>query len=128
MPLLRKSTTRTIAYRRVFGGNTETITLYKRGDDQQQGTVVTYKLFNCRRSLVTKSGETIQGDMSSQHRTVWHIPRSELDRVGIAYLNPIDLIREKNGDIWQPESTTVITVKLFDNEIDLSCLRLDQNP
>jgi len=83
---------------------------------------------NCRRSLITKTGEPIQNGMLSEHRTVWHIPRIVLDQVGVRYLNPADRIVDKEGRYWQPESTTVITEKLFSLHIDLECLRIDPPP
>jgi hypothetical protein len=122
MPL-RRGNTRTF-HRTLFGGILETITLMKRGDDQQQGTVVSYVLFQCRRGLITKTGETLAGDMVSSHRTIWHIPRIELDRIGISYLNPLDQIVDSQGRTWQPESTTEIVDKLFENHLDVQCLRV----
>lgn len=125
MPL-NKRNTRSFT-RRVYGGKLESVILYKRNDDQQQGTVTTYKLFRCRVGKITKSGETIQNEMTSNHRARWHIPLSELRRVGIAYLNPADRIKQiKSGRIWQPESTTLIEQKLFENEVDVDCLLRNQ--
>lgn len=127
MPL-RRNNTRTF-HKNLFAGQMETILLFKRNDDLKQGTVTTYKIFNCRRSQITKTEETLQGDMIADHRCTWHIPRSELDRVGIQYLSPLDrikqIIEEEKDRWWQPESTTIITVKLFGNHIDLECLRVD---
>lgn len=127
MPLRRNNTRR--FSRKTYAGITEKVRILKRNDNQQQGTVTTYILFRCRRSQIAKTGETIQGDMVSDHTTVWHIPRTELERVGINYLNPLDRIEQLQGREagwwWQPEATTVIDVKLFGNEIDLACLRVD---
>lgn len=103
----------------------ETVTLLKRGDDQQAGTVTNYLLFDCRRSLITLTQEPLQGDMMANHRTIWHIPRIELDRVGVAHLHPIDRIVDQQNRYWQPESTTEVADKLFENHIDLQCLRVD---
>ncbi len=118
--------------RTVFAGMLETVTLLKRGDDQRQGVVRAIKLFQCRRSMIHKTGETLQGDMLVSHRCVWHIPRQELKRVGVAYLNPLDriiqtrpLVAVETGWYWQPEATTMIDEKLFNNEIDLHCVRID---
>lgn len=116
-----KSTNRT-----VYGGNTHTVFLYKRGNDQKQGTVVQIRLFRCRRSMMTRTGEPLQDEMTSNHRTVWHIPGSELKRVGVHFLSSADRIFwPKKGEWWQPESDTIITAKLFGNEIDVDCLRCD---
>jgi len=110
-------------------GWTESVRLHKRGADQKQGTVATFLLRDCRRGQITKTGETIQADMDSNHSCTWHIPKSELTRVGIAYLSPLDIIEQiegpERGFYWQAEGTTNITVKLGGNEIDLDCLRVD---
>ena len=111
--------------RTLFAGIYETITLLKRGDDQQEGTVVSYVVYQCRRSLYTKSGEAIQGAMPVVERAVWHIPRREMDRIGVAYLNVLDRIVDGKGRYWQPESGTEIIVKLCEVEVDLQCLRID---
>ncbi len=120
MPL-NKRNTRTV-HRTCFAGITETVTLLKRNDDQQQGTVRSIKLFRCRKGQIAKTGESILGDMAASHTATWHIPRSQLDLVGVAYLNSLDRIVDKQGRTWQPESTTGIDVKLFENEVDLACL------
>lgn len=123
MPM-NKRNTRDVA-RTVYCGMTETVTLLKRGNDQKQGTVTAYRLFRCRKSLVTKTAETIAGEESANHRTIWHIPLNQLELIGIKYLNVLDRIVDKSGAYWQPEATTVITTKLLGNEIDLECLRVD---
>ena len=115
-------------------GMLQTITLLKRGDDQQEGTVTSIVLFQCRRSAIHKTGEAIAGDMLSNHRTVFHIPRIELDRVGIQYITPLDRIVErwKNSPpstrTWQPEATTMIDVKLMETHLCLACLLLKSDP
>lgn len=127
MPLNRANTR--VFHRATFAGQLETIRLLKRKDDQKQGIVTSFLLFNCRRSLITKSAETLQGDMVADHACVWHIPLIELERCGIQYLNSLDRIIQLDwpeaGRVWQPEATTVITVKMFGNELDLACLRVD---
>ncbi len=130
MPLSRENTKNFQC--KLFVGWLETIQLLKRNDDQQQGTVRAVSVFNCRRSIMTKTGQTIQHEMSSNHRCVWHIPKSELLRVGILYINNLDRIVQlgkgdpnEKGFVWQPESTENIEVKLGGNEIDLNCLRVD---
>lgn len=115
-------------HRFLYGGMLEKIRLLKRGDDQQQGTVTVYVLHECRRSSIPKGGQTLDGDMSVDHETVWHIPDSELQRVGINYLNPADrieqLVGKEKGNFWQPESTTTIEKKLFDTHSHVRCLLL----
>lgn len=103
---------------------TYTVTLLKRGNDQKQGTVVSLKLFHCRKSMVNRTGEPLQGQMTSSHRTVWHIPGTSLKQIGVAFISAADRIVD-GAEVWQPESDTEITEKMFNNEIDLSCLRCD---
>lgn len=112
-------------HRTLFAGWNETIILLKRGDDQKEGTVTSLRVFNCRHSIFTKSGEPLQGDMVSDHRVTWHLPKFELDRVGVNYISPIDRIVDSKGRYWQPESTTEIRVKLGEVHIDVDCLRAD---
>jgi hypothetical protein len=76
---------------------------------------------NCRRGQIVKTGQTLQGDMTSDHRAPWHIPRSELDRVGVQWLNPLDRIIDPDGNTWQPEGSTTMTEKLFKNYYVVDC-------
>lgn len=127
MPLRRNNTK--FFHRTLFAGQLETVRLLKRKDNQNQGVVTPYLLFQCRRSLITKTAETLQGDMIAGHACTWHIPFSELERVGVHYLNPLDRILQLDGmeagRVWQPEATTIITIKLFGNHFDIDCLRVD---
>ena len=112
-------------HRTLYAGMLEKITLLKRNDNQQQGTVRAITLYQCRRSMIFKKGQTIAGDELSDHRVTWHIPRVELDRVGVAFLNPLDIIKDNKNRYWQPESPTTITVKLFEVHVCVDCLRAD---
>lgn len=118
-------------YYRIYGGTgaLERIKVYKREDDQTQGTVTAHVLYNCRRSMNVKTGETIQGEMAADHTTTWHIPRTELERVGINYINSLDRIEQldgrEKGRRWQPESDTSITEKLWALEVHVDCKRCD---
>ena len=86
--------------------------------------------------MVFKTGETILGDMLADHHCVWHIPRTELDRVGIRYLNPLDRIEQledgaarEKGWTWQVESDTAgYTLKLFGNHYCCACKKVDPTP
>ena len=118
-------------HRKLYAGQLKSVDLLKRLDDQRQGTVTRYRLHSVRRGQITKTGEQLQGDMSSNHSTVWHIPRQELDRLGIDHLNPLDRIVEYVDDggkplqeprYWQPEATTVILEKLFEQMLNIDCL------
>lgn len=106
-------------------GMLQTITLLKRGDDQQQGTVVSHKLFRCRWWRYAKSGETIYQDAASGSRRRLSVPRIELDRVGVNHLNALDRFIDQEGRYWQPEATTSIVVQLLQNWIDIDCVRID---
>lgn len=113
-------------HRTLFSGMLERITLLKRNDDQQQGIVTAIVLFQSWHGQLWKTGETIQGEMASDHRATWHIPRIELDRVGVNYINALDRIQDFKGRIWQPEGTTRIGVKLIEVHVDVDCLLLNQ--
>lgn len=122
--LLNQQSTR-VFHRTLFGGMLETIELLKRGDDQKQGTVVSYIAHQCRRSLIVKTGEPIQGDMLSNHRATWHIPKIELERLGIATINPADRLVDSKKRYWQPEANMTTVVKLFENQFAIDCVRID---
>lgn len=123
MPLNRRN--QRVFHRTLFAGMNQTVTLLKRGDDLQQGTVTAYTLFQVRRSLISKTGEQIVGGTQSDHRCIWHIPRVEMDRVGVTYINSADRIVDQEGRYWQPEATTEIVDKLLELHLDLQCLRID---
>lgn len=114
-----------VFHRTLYAGQLVTVTLLKRNDDLQQGTVRKITLHQCRQSRETKSGQTIQQDVTAGKTTVWHIPRVELDRVGVAYLSALDRIIGDNGAYWQPEAPNRIEVKLFRNMINLDCVSID---
>lgn len=134
--VLRKYNTRT-SYRYMIGAIAKPIKLLKRNDDQQQGIVRAVIVWDCRRSDITKTGQTLAGDMVSNHRASWLIPVVQLARVGVNYLNPLDRIVEYLDDgrvpllqprWWQPEADTNIDGKLFENWYQVFCLRVDPNP
>ncbi len=129
MPGISPLTTRDF-HRRLYAGMLQTITILKRDNDQQQGTVRRVSVANCRQSMVFKDGEPIQGDMTSNHRCVWHLSKIDLDAAGVTYINAADRIDNTNAPfgvpgIWQPESGTEVIVKLFGNHVCVSCLRVD---
>ncbi len=120
-------TSQKVFHRYLFAGMNETLTLLKRLPDQQSGTVTSYLLFDCRRSVIHKAGEPIQGDMSSRHYTVWHIPIIEMERIGVSYIGPLDRIVNFEGT-WQPESGQDISTKLIAQHIDVACLMVAPSP
>ncbi len=125
-----------VFHRPLFGGQLVSVIILKREDDQKEGTVRSIRVFQCRRSALYRTGEPIQGEMGVDHRTVWHIPKVEMKRVGINYFNPVDRIVEDRDQFnqplhpsawhwWQPEAPTMITTKLFNNMVNIDCLRID---
>lgn len=117
-------------HRTLYAGMLMTVTLLKRNNDQQQGTVRSVSLFEVRQGMVFKDGEPIQGDMTSNHRCVFHIPKIALDAAGVAYINAADRIDNRGASfgvpgVWEVESTTEEVVKLFGNHICCHCLRVD---
>jgi hypothetical protein len=111
----------------------KTIQLLKRNDDQAEGTVTSYILWEVRRGQIFKTDEPILHDMSASYRTTFHIPRITLEYVGVTYINALDRIVELSDQrvvlrIWQPEATTQITEKLFENHYCVDCLLLQGNP
>lgn len=112
-------------HRWLFSGRTEKVKLLKRKDNQQQGTVTEYALYECRWAGITKQGETIQQDIQVGHRRILHVPVSELERIGVEYINPADRFVDKENRYWQPESDDTIFVKMFGNHLDIPCQRID---
>jgi hypothetical protein len=126
MPMTRENTRH--FHKHLYGpGILETVTLLKRRNDQDSSTVTAYELRDCRQSRSTKHGNAIQGGMSADHFTVWHIPGIELERIGISIheINVLDRIVDNKGFHWQPEHDQVITVKMLGNHSCLSCIRVD---
>jgi hypothetical protein len=101
------------------------VKLLKRGPDQQQGTVVAHILFNCRRSAITRKGQTLDGKLSSANSVIWHIPQEELDRVGVHYLTALDRIVDLDGGTgtWQPEAKDKVVEKLLRTHNDVHCIQ-----
>lgn len=123
MPINRKN--QKTFHRHLYAGMNETVTLHKRGNDQRQGTVTKYLLFQCRWSKIYKAGEPLQADMSSAHSRRLHIPVIELERNGIAFINAADEFIDKEGRHWRPESKQTITVQLIQQHFCVDCVRCD---
>lgn len=122
-------------HRRLYNGTgmLKTVTLLKRNDDQLEGTVTSYTLFEVRRGLIYKSDEPILHDMSASYRTTFHIPRISLNCAGVAYINALDRIVERSDPgsvdrVWIVESTTTLTGKLFENHLCVEVLLFSGNP
>lgn len=123
MPLNQRNTA--TLHRTLYGGILEKITLLVRNDDQQEGVVTSYTLYQCRKSPITHTGEPIQADMASGDRVTWYIPACELRRVGIPHVNAVTRIVDGQGRVWQPESPNIISVELFENFLKVECVRLN---
>ena len=127
MPL-RRNNTRSF-YKKLYAGELEKITLLHHSDDFHASTITAYVIFGARRSSIVRLGEPIQGEMLAYHNCVWHIPRMELQRVGVNWINMIDTIVQmegaEKGNQWRPEADTKIDHRLFSNMIDVACKRCD---
>lgn len=128
MPL-NKRNTKTF-HRYLYAGQLEKITLLKRGDDLQEGQLRSLTIYQARRSMISKRGEPLQGDMAVGTAAVWHIPRSELERVGVQHINVLDRFVDYSGPeglprYWQPESGQNILVKCFEQHYTVDCVRVD---
>lgn len=110
----------------LYGPNIlEPIQILIRGDDQKEGTITKYTIFNARRSGLSKRGQAIFGEMSSDHRCTWHIPRIELQQNGIAYTNVLTQIIDVSNRWWEPESGDTILHKVWSEHVCLPCVRID---
>lgn len=123
MPLNRHNTK--TFHRTLYAGELETVTLYKREDDQKSGKYHKHQLFDCRWSTMQKTGEPIQVDLSSGDARTLHVPRIEMERVGVRYFSALDMFVDAEGRWWQPEAPHTRTVKLFQNHWCVSCVRID---
>lgn len=123
MPLNRRNSS--VFHRTLYAGQLEKITLLKRGDDQQEGQVVAYSLFQCRRGNLSKHGEAIQGEMACFHSAQWLLPNVELRRIGVNYINVLDRIIDQFNMWWQPESGQTISLSQFDNFYIVDTIRVD---
>lgn len=123
MPLNERNT-RSL-YNHLYLGQTEKITILKRNDDMDAAVVTPHVIYRARWSRILKHGQPIAGDEATDHFRQLHIPRSELDRVGILHINVLDRFVDKKNRTWQPETNQVIRVQLFENEICVDCRRCD---
>ena len=108
----------------LYRGMLRTITLNKRGTNQQQSTGASHVLYKCRQKKQFYGGQNLNGDMTSNDYCIWQIPRTELDRVGVTNINIVDQITDNaTGQIWQPESDDIIVNQLFTNVINVPSKR-----
>ncbi len=123
MPL-NKRTTR-VFHRNLYATELVKVTCLKRNDDQQQGTVRSVVLYQCRFSKILKHGQAIQGEMASDHWSWLHIPDIQMQRAGIQYFNVLDRFVDQQGRTWNPESGDTIRSQLFENQICILVRMLD---
>jgi hypothetical protein len=112
-------------FRRLYAGETEKVCLMKREPDQRAGVFRTVTLYGVRWDEISKTGEPLQISMTSSHRRALHIPREAMKFAHVEFISALDRFRDKEGRLWQPESTTPIMEKLFENMIVVYCLRCD---
>lgn len=127
MPMNRQN--QRFFHRHLYGGNglngwLDTITLVKRANDQNQGQQRTLTLFDCREKKIEHQGEPLRGTAAAGDRTVWQIPRIELDRVGVTEINTLDWFIGPDAQKWQPEADTLIHIQLGKNFINVYCKRM----
>ena len=123
MTILNREHLRTF-HRKLYAGFNETVILRKRGDDQLASQSVTVHLYECRWSRIFRTKEPIEVDMTASSSRTLHIPLSELNRAGLDHINAADEFTDKDGRVWNPESTVTITEKLMESHIDVPCLRI----
>lgn len=123
MPLNKRNTR--FFHRTLYAGQTERLRLLKRDPNLKAMIVTPHLLFTCWWSDLTKEGQQLDNDVTSNHRRTWHVPVSELRRVGVNYINPLDVFVDVEGRYWQPESTNKIDSLLFENYLDIECRRTE---
>lgn len=119
MPL-NKRNTRT-RHRTLYGGRLEQIRLLKRNPNMNASVVTAYQLYQCWWSDLEKSGQQHDGQFMSNHRRTLHLPKCELDRVGVNFINPEDVFVDEQGRYWQNEGDTAIDANLWENHLDIHC-------
>lgn len=73
--------------------------------------------------MLHKQGEPILGEMDSNFYTRIHIPKIQLDRINVKYINVLDKFYDPLFNrTYQPESGQLITAKLWNNHVCVDCL------
>lgn len=123
MPLNRDNT-RTF-HVTLYAGWTDTITIQKRSNDQNMGQIRTLVAYDCREKKIDHSGEPLKGTAAAGDRTIWQIPRIEMDRLGITEFNALDRIIGPDGQTWQIEANDgEVKIQLGKNFCNLSTRRV----
>lgn len=123
MTILNKQHLRTF-HRKLYAGFDESVTMHKRGDNQQAGTIVVKRLFNVRWSRIFTTKEPLDGTVSANQSRTLHIPISELEKAGLTYVEAGDKFQDREGRFWGAEATVTLTEKLREEHLDIPCLRL----
>lgn len=124
MPMLTKDNQGRMHEKLYAGWLQGPVTLIHRNDDLQQGTTTSYTLFNVWAKRIHHNGEPIQGSMGVGDTRGWLIPVAELNRVGVNYINALDVFVDDQGRHWQPESPDMITLQLGENYYDIGTKRI----
>ena len=114
-------------HRRLYAGMLEKVIVYKRDPLLQAGTVHKYCLFDVRPSQIQKSGEQLggtDGSMGAKEYRVFHVPRIEMDRVGIQFFNAGDVFEDKEGRQWATLAPETIRTKLLQQHVCVETERL----
>jgi hypothetical protein len=123
MPLNKRNTK--VFHRVLYGGIMEKVRLLKRNPNMNASVVTNYVLYQCWWTRISKSGQQHDNETMSDHRRTLHIPRCELDRVGVHYINPLDVFVDEQGRYWQNEGDEAIDAKLWENHLDIPCRKTD---
>jgi hypothetical protein len=123
MPLNRQNTK--TFHINLYKGWSDTVTIKKRANDQNMGQIRTLTAFNVREKKIHHEGEPLRGTAAAGDRTVWQVPRIEMDRLGITEFNALDQIIGPDGQTWQVEANDgEITIQLGKNVVNVSCRRV----
>jgi hypothetical protein len=113
-------------HRKLYAGFNQAVTFYKRGDNQQAGTVTVKKIFNVRWSRIFTTKEPLDCTISASQSRTLHLPVSEMLKAGFTYVEAGDKFMDRQGRYWGVESTVTLTEKLKETHVDVPCLRLSQ--
>lgn len=111
--------------RNLYSGQLEKVTLFAREPNMKASVTHPVILYDCRWSRIVKAGQQLDDEQTSDMNRMLHIPRAELQRVGVNYINPIYQFMDQEGRYWQAESDTPIVSQLWENVIDVNCHRID---
>lgn len=109
----------------LYAGQLETVRLLAREPNFSASVEREVVMFRCRWRQITKQGQILDDEQSSDMRRELMIPRTELDRVGVAYINACYRFIDKENRYWQAESDTPIVNRLWENYVSVSCKRID---